>query len=233
MTCGPSPLGSKSICERFNQWWVMRTVQPKDIDETFFQLNNLALLSAAFHNNLALSIYKDIAARLRFLFVRSCGDQRFITTTLPSLRLSPLSTPCELGLSPNLLFWHADMSIGENPQIRVRAGCKFGSSFRITPGPTVAHMHLHRLFDMSKPQLELQQWLAQPFIRPEWTLEDFMRWVSNKDGGTHRSRFAVIERLEKLGNIHWHLTATIAREIGPQLMKQFHHHYPNHAIALE
>lgn len=208
---------------------------PDDIDEAFFQLNNLALLSRAFYVQMAFSLYKDIASRLRFLFTGSSRQPGFIIRVLPNVQLPPLRMPCDPAIAPGLTFLHGDIGIEDPPMTLMAAGCKFGfaAKLHVKPGPTVERIRIRRLFSADVAPIPLQDWLSQPFLRPERSLSVFIREVANKDGGAHKESNPMMEHLRRVGNVHWHLIGAIAGEVGPQIMAQFNAAYPNHSVTLE
>jgi len=203
-------------------------IVPSDLNEGHLQLENLETLCHNFHVSMKLSIYKDIAAKLRVLLTGSSGDQGFVTKFLPTLELLPLRITVDPAMPQDLLVFPGDGRITPSNVIRMGAGSKYGGAILVQPGPTVTRLRLTGIFLSTGSKLPLASWLEQPFLFRDLTIRKFIQNVANKDGGAHKSAHPVIDRLDKAGRVHWHAIGAIAQEVLPQLKEQFHTAYPTY-----
>jgi hypothetical protein len=206
----------------------MAATLSQQIDETFDQLDNIESLCKMFESG-NFTIYKSISASLRLLLTGSSGHAGLFEDVLPAghlwrlLKVPDPSTPPEWLVLPaavRLIRGEASIQVG-NGTVTVQ-------NLNVCGG-AVGAMEVGEMFDNSTPPLPLKDWLDQSFLRPDWTVRQFIGVVTNKDGGAHHDPNSKLLTMQKWGHIHWHLTTGIARSILPQIRSQLSIQHPHHA----
>src|SRR5260221_2242385 len=200
------------------------------LDEAFDQLDNVDAMCDLFYRFKKFTIYKAIGVSLRFMLTGSSGDQGLIQQVLPAVRLSLLRVVRDSSLADGHLKLPTDVVIVGSGRIHLAAGV--GVQNLNVAGGAVQAMTCEDPFNGSGATLDLPAWLEQPFLRPEWTLSDFIRVIANKDGGAHLESNQKLLAMKKWGYLHWHLTAGVGRGLLPQLRTQLVAAYPNHIRAI-
>jgi len=205
----------------------MTTTTAQKLDEILDQTDNLESLCTLFYDQKNRTIYKSIAASLRLLLTGSSGDEGLVSETLPGVCFSPLAIVPLHRAQPDHLTLPASVEIvSGDATVRLGAGC--GVKELNVAGGAVNCMSWGEIFDDSKAPLLLQDWLDQPFLRPDRTLANFLKTVGNKDGVAHFNPTADLEAMQRWGYFHWHLIAGIARSVRPQILAQANSAFPGH-----
>lgn len=204
----------------------MMTGITQKVDETFDQLDNLDTLCELFFVERKFTIYKNISSVLRLLLPGSSGQLGIIQDVLPAGTLSPLCNIPEPSAKPGHLLLPGKVVI-ENGKSKITMGFVYLKQLNVNGG-AVGKTRIEAVFDDAAPAIPFIAWLAQPFLRHDWTLKKFINTVADKDGGAHHDPNDVLHSLQDLGYIHWLLIAEIGRSISPQLRRQIHASYPAH-----
>ena len=198
------------------------------IDETLDNLDNIDSLCDLFFSQRRFTIYKNISASLRLLLVGSSGQVGLLQDVLPGgvfprLRKVPdPATPADMIVLPAKAW----IKRGE-AEVQLGNGTVTVKTLNVCGGAVDA-MRFGEMFDEAALGLPLVDWLQQPFLRPNWTLRDFIRTVTNKDGGAHLNPNDALQALQQFGYFHWHLIAGMARSLSPHIRRQISSTYPNH-----
>lgn len=199
------------------------------VDETYDQLANLKSLCESFFNRSEFTIYKCISVILRTMLRGSSGNDALIEQVVPKSRLFPLTITPTTDTPPEHLVLPADARI---------AGCvNIGQGSKVknlnVEGGAIERTSVDQMFDSTKPPIPIEEWRQQPFLRPEWTLNNFIEVVAHKDGGAHVDpNNAQLLAMEAWGHFHWHLMAGIGLCVHPQLLSQLEVEYPQHTRIL-
>jgi hypothetical protein len=203
----------------------------RKIDELWDQLDNIDELCQLFFERQKFTSYKSIAVALRLVLTGSSGAKGLVHDVLPSATYAPLRVKATAGVPFNHMVIPAQISIKRGmTQAYIGEGTRV--RYLNVAGGAVGAMLIGTMLDQVGSVLALSDWLAQPFLRPEWTIRSFIATVVNKDGGAHLDSNAQLLAMEKWGYFHWHLTAGIARDMHPQLISQLLKTYANHARAV-
>jgi hypothetical protein len=198
------------------------------IDETLDHLDNIDSLCDVFFSQHTFTIYKNISVSLRLLLVGSSRQVGLVQDVLLDGRFPPLrkvpdpATPADMIVLPAVAWierGEARLQLGNGTvTVKMLDVC----------GGAVSAMRFGEMFDGESLGLPLVDWLQQPFLRPNWTLQHFIKTVTNKDGGAHLDPNNALQSFQQFGYFHWHLTAGMARELSPQIRAQVSTTYPNH-----
>lgn len=192
--------------------------------EMFDQLCNLSDTCQAFYAG-RRAAYKLTSVVLRTLLRGSSGDGPLATQVLPNATLQrPLITPDDTA-PPDHLILPAPVTIGGNIHLAAGMGVKSAE----IQGGAVANISVGEMFERRDAnRIPLADWLACPFLRLEWTLEDFIVTVAHKDGGAHVDpNDDQLQAMQAWGYFHWHVTAGIGRSVMLQLHEQFMSAHPD------
>ena len=205
------------------------------VDEVLDQLDNVKLLVRLFYGERLFTVYKSIAVASRLLFSGSSGEKGIVAGALPAALLPRLTVVPEVGVAEGHLSVPGDTVISHggahSGSLQVGRGARISKI--IVDGGAIAKTSIGEMFDHASSPLPLTDWLTQPFLRSEWTLDEFIRNVANKDGGAHLdSNHARIKALEDWGYFHWHITAGIGRSLEPVVRQAIASAYPAHVRAI-
>jgi hypothetical protein len=177
-----------------------------------------------------LTIYKSIAVSMRLLLTGSSGDAGLVETVLPMAALDPLRVEPMPPLPADHLVLPADTVIQSGATLSIVAGARV-RDLTVGGGAVVATT-IGEMFDSTQTALRLADWLAQPFLRPEWSIKSFISTVASKDGGAHLNTNQQLAAMQRWGYFHWHVMAGMARAVRPQIAKQLAVAYPSHVRAV-
>jgi hypothetical protein len=198
------------------------------IDETLDHLDNIDSLCTIFFSQFKFTIYKNISTSLRLLLVGSSGQVGLVQEVLPGGRFPPLRKVPDPATPPDMFVLPAVAWI-ESGEAKVQLGNGTVTVKNLNVcGGALGAMRIGEMFDHDVTGLPLVSWLQQPFLRPNWTLRDFIKTVTNKDGGAHLDPNNDVQSLQQFGYFHWHLTAGIGRELSSHIRRQISAAYPNH-----
>jgi hypothetical protein len=206
----------------------MKTTMTQKVDELYDQLDNLEAMCGLFYDFKKFTIYKSIATTLRLLLTGSSGDGGLISHVLPAAQFLPLVKLPDAVMAPGLMLLPARVQIvSGQANVVLGDGRVMVKELNVT-GSAVASMQWEDLFDTAGSPLPLADWLAQKFLRPERTLQQFISTIGNKDGGAHFDPNENIVAMQKWGNLQCHLIAGIAKSVRPQILVQLSAAFPNH-----
>ena len=153
--------------------------------EALEQVRGLESLCCTYFGRVNLHLSRQMSATLRTLLVGSSGQRGLILDCLSTPELFPLRCPLPADLQPG--FTHVPGCILSRftrhhretepswcgPQIRAKC-----DDFR--------HIQHTLGFNQRATPVHLENWLEQPFLRPNRTIRSFIKLMANKAGGSLR-----------------------------------------------
>lgn len=209
------------------------------IDELWDQIDNLQGHCKIFAQG-TFTIYKGMSVTLRMILVGSSGDDALVEAVLPNALFFPLNiiptgkitsgiiTPCEIVVTNDQggeLHYAAG---GTMPFLGIEGGGVVLSKIAPVGGDTRRRTKVKNMLNVMGNRLPLDAWLAQPFLRREWSIRSFIKCIAHKDGGAHVNASLQLEVMEHFGNIHSHLTERISSYVGAEIASQLRQAYPKH-----
>lgn len=189
-------------------------------------------------------VYKSMSVILRTCLLGSSGDSALVARALPHAEFFPLrvlpvevptgqlATPAEITVVNDrggILNLSAGISV---PFLGIEDGAIVLSAAGPIGGEVVKRTRVKAIFDVIGTRVSLDTWLAQPFLRPEWSLSKFIKVIANKDGGAHVERNAQVTAMEGFGNIQRQIMHQIARYVAGEILAQLRQTYPAHVRIL-
>lgn len=204
----------------------MKATQNQKLDELFDQLDQLKALVATFQQG-HYAVYKSISVSLRLLLVGSSGDRPLVEDVLPAIELPKLIVVPPGDMEPDHLCLPAKAIITGAGRLELAAGCKV-KSLMVSGGSALSSSEFDTMFE-ADGTLPFGEWKMQSFLRPSWTLQDFIRTVAHKDGGAHFDpNQDQLRAMQNWGHFHWHLTACLALNVVEPIRSQLILAFPSH-----
>lgn len=213
------------------------------IDELWEQIENLQSQCKEFGRG-NFSLYKSMSVILRTVLVGSSGYPALLGAVLPNssyypLRIIPVQsltkgivTPAEIVVTNDQggeLHYSAG---GTMPYLGIDGGGVVLSKVAPVGGDVIWRTEVKNMFDIMGRRLPLAVWLAQPFLRPNWSIKSFIRCVAHKDGGAHVDDSDQLRAMKAFGNIHRHFTERISRYLAAEIAVQLQQTYPMHCRSV-
>lgn len=189
-------------------------------------------------------VYKSMSVILRTCLLGSSGDSALVARVLSQAAFFPLRIH-PVRVSAGQLIAPAEIVVvnDNGGTLHLAAGsamCFLGiedggvvlSGEGPIGGEVVRRTQVKAIFDVMGMRLPLEPWLAQPFLRAEWSLSKFVRVIAHKDGGAHIGTSPQISAMEGFGNIHRHIMEQISRYVAGELLAQLQQTYPGHVRVM-
>jgi len=218
----------------------MKNTQREDrlVDEIWDQLDNLRLAVEAFASG-TLAAYKSMSVILRTLLTGSSSKQGLVALALPTARFYPLKrVPRNMGRGfeiPAEIVVVNDqggelhyMAGNDMPFLGIEHGGVVLSKTGPLSGDVVSRTKVKSLWEVGGNRIALDPWLAQSFLRQEWTLASFIKCVAHKDGGAHFDPNHQLEVMESFGSIHRRLTECVSQYVLHEIKCQIVQAFPRH-----
>ncbi|UCE61423.1 MAG: hypothetical protein JSU63_06675 [Phycisphaerales bacterium] len=217
----------------------LKRTQTELIDELWEQIDNLAAHRREFSQG-SYGVYKSMSVILRTVLTGSSGDSGLVHSVLPTGRFHRLNvTP--IGASSSGIETPADIVVendrggklhykagGTMPYLGTNGGGVVLSKTKPEEADVVRRTEVGNLFNVHSSPLPVNDWLAQPFLRPDWTIRTFIRCVAHSDGGAHLGANEQLRTMKNFGSIQRHLTAKIAEYVVGEVTIQLRQTYPSH-----
>lgn len=209
------------------------------IDESLEQLDSLRSQVRQFCAG-EISVYKSMSVIVRTLLMGSSGHKGLVEYVLPHatflpLRIRPIGrinagivAPGDIEVTNDFggtLHYKAG---GTMPYLGMENGGIVLSRTAVVGGAVVARTRVHSIFHVLGEPLPLAEWLRQPFLRSEWTINTFIRCIANKDGGAHVDSNEELVALTGFGNIQRHLMEKLSAHVEYELRNQLTTAFPSH-----
>lgn len=219
---------------------VLKRSSPELIDELWDQLDNLQTHCKEFRRG-SYAVYKSMSVILRTVLLGSSGHVALGEAVLPKASFYPLVivpirsltkgiiTPAEIVVTNDQggeLHYSAG---GTMPYLGIEDGGVVLSKVTPVDGDVLHRTKVKNLFDLSGARLSLAAWLAQSFLRREWSIRSFIICVAHNDGGAHIGNSPQLKEMEQFGNIHRHLTERVSSYVRAEIAFQIKQCYPTHS----
>ncbi len=192
---------------------------PSSRDELSYQVANLQFLCEAYWAG-NHTLYKCATVILRTLVLGSSGDPPLVST-LNAPMLPRLARTMEEG-DPGRFDMPSRVLLGQRLFFHPGSGV---AGRVLIDGGAIASARVGALFGVE--MIPLAEWLAQRFLLPNLTLGDFIKHVTNKDGGAHfEENSEAMRRLRECASLHWPLTIRIGEVIAEELKVQMRREWP-------